>query len=155
EATSPGIGQGSEFIVRLPLAGDAPQGSDARAAASTLHPEDHKAGKRILVVDDNRDSAHSLTMLFRLLGNDVREAHDGQQAVQVLSEFVPDLLLLDIALPGMTGYEVARTVRSQERFRRVRIVALSGYGSDEDRARSLDAGFDEHLVKPVEFGTLE
>jgi CheY-like chemotaxis protein len=112
--------------------------------------------KRILVVDDNKDSAESLTTLLKLMGHDVREAYDGRTALDLLGgEFVPDLLLLDIGLPGMNGYEVAKEVRSRPALRGVRLVAISGYGSQEDRTASRSAGFDAHFVKPIELSSIQ
>jgi PAS domain S-box-containing protein len=145
EAFSAGPGRGSEFVVRLPLS-TGPAAADAPAAArpsaaSTLH--------RILVVDDNADAADTLAMLLRLRGYDVRVARDGPAALDAADEFHPDLVLLDIGLPGMEGYAVARALRSGESSARPRLVALTGYGRDEDRRRSAEAGFDDHLVKPV------
>lgn len=154
EAFSAGLGRGSEFVMRLPLA--------PVEAASSGRAEDRGAAggqslspRRILVVDDNRDSATSLVMLLRLLGHDVRDANDGRQALAILEEFVPDLLLLDLGMPGMSGYQVAERVQSDPRLRDVRVVALSGYGGAEERRRSDAAGFHDHLVKPVEFAALQ
>jgi CheY-like chemotaxis protein len=100
-------------------------------------------------VDDNRDSADSLATLLRLIGNDVRTAYDGRQALEAVAAYQPDLVLLDIGLPGMDGYAVARALRAGHSDSRIRLVALTGYGRDEDRRRSAEAGFDHHLVKPV------
>jgi CheY-like chemotaxis protein len=145
-ADSAGLGQGSTFTVRLPL-------SDELPAGETHVPEaDHDQPlrpRRILVVDDNRDTAHSCAMLLKTLGHEVQTAFEGHEALETARTFRPEAIFLDIGLPGMNGYEVARTLRS-EGFADEVIVAISGYGQAEDRQRSEDAGFDDHLVKPVD-----
>jgi CheY-like chemotaxis protein len=93
-------------------------------------------------------------MLLQIMGNDIRMAHDGQEGVDVAQEFRPDVVLLDIGLPGIDGYEVARLIREQPYGTRVRLIALTGYGQESDKSRARSAGFDEHLVKPVEIRTL-
>ncbi len=112
--------------------------------------------RRILVVDDNVDSAESMAALLRLEGHDVRTLYAGERVAAVAREFHPQVILLDIGLPGMTGYDVARAVRADPDAggTAIRLIALSGYGRPEDRERARAAGFDEHLVKPVEFGAL-
>jgi PAS domain S-box-containing protein len=152
EAHSDGPGQGSEFVVRLPTAKEIPT-----ARAGTTGPEQLAApsGRRILVVDDNRDAADSLGMLLRMMGNEVHTAHDGLEAVGAAAAFHPDVILLDIGLPKMNGYEVARRIREQQSGQRVLLVALTGWGQEEDRRRTQEAGFDHHLTKPVEFNALE
>lgn len=152
EARSNGPGEGSEFIVRVPACiqpshESLPRADGPKAAALSKC--------RILVVDDNKDSADSMAMLLRLRGNDIRTAHDGLEAVQVAETFHPELMLLDIGLPKLNGYEVARFIRQQPWGRDVVLVALTGWGQDEDRRRSREAGCDFHIVKPVEFATLE
>lgn len=152
EARSDGPDQGSEFIVRLPLiipppADVPPPSAVARAPAL--------CGIRILVVDDNQDSAVTLGMLLRLKGNEIRAAHDGLQALAIAETFRPELVLLDIGLPKLNGYDVARRIRAQEWGRKSILVALTGWGQDEDRRRSKEAGFDFHLVKPVDLAHLE
>jgi signal transduction histidine kinase/CheY-like chemotaxis protein len=145
-ASSAGPGKGSEFVVRLPLF-FGPLPAPAHGNGSGEHPA---AGHRILVVDDNRDSASSLAVLLRLSGHEVVTAHDGAAALEKAEHFRPQLALLDIGLPGMDGYELARRLRQLPGLRQVRLAALTGYGSEEDRRRSRAAGFDHHLVKPVE-----
>ncbi len=113
------------------------------------------SGHRILVVDDNQDSADILRMLLRLKGNDTRTACDGLEAVEVAETFRPELVLLDIGLPKLNGYEVAQHIRQQPWGRNIILVALTGWGQDEDRLRSQEAGFNFHIVKPVELETLE
>lgn len=110
---------------------------------------------RILVVDDNVDSAISMAMLLRMSGNETRIAHDGEAALQMADSFKPDLVLLDIGLPKLDGYEVARRIRSQPWGAGMQLVAVTGWGQDEDRRNSAQAGFDQHMVKPVDLETLE
>lgn len=149
-AHSEGVGRGSEFTVRLPIHHTHPTslpGSDKEKTASREH-------CRILVVDDNRDSATTLMTMLKLLGNEVRTAHDGLAAVEAAEQFQPDFILLDIGLPKLNGYEVCRVIRKQAWSDSVIIVALTGWGQEEDRRRSAQAGFDHHLVKPVELEKL-
>ena len=110
--------------------------------------------KRILVVDDNRDSAESLAMVLRLSGYDARTAYDGRQALVDAQVYRPDLVLLDIGLPGVSGYEVARRLRSEPGAVQTKLVALSGYAREEDRRQAIAAGFDDYLIKPVDFDAL-
>jgi PAS domain S-box-containing protein len=148
EARSEGPGRGSEFVVRLPAAAGAPgpqaEGGNGEAAAQK------KSSLRILIVDDNRDSADSLVMLLRLMGNDTRTAYDGQQGVDVAGEFRPDVMLLDIGLPKLDGYEACRRIRGEPWGKNVVLVAVTGWGQEEDRRRSHEAGFNYHMVKPVD-----
>jgi CheY-like chemotaxis protein len=109
---------------------------------------------RVLVVDDNRDSAISLAMLLKLTGNETQTAHDGMEAVEAAAAFLPDVVLLDIGLPKLNGYEAARKIRDQPWGQRMILVALTGWGQDEDRRKSSEAGFDAHLVKPVDHAAL-
>jgi signal transduction histidine kinase/ActR/RegA family two-component response regulator len=148
-ARSEGPGQGSEFVVRLPILTQPAQGEaparDHRPVAPGTPPR-----RRVLVVDDNADAAKSLSRLLgRLYGQDVRVAHDGPEALRVAGEFRPEVVLLDIGLPGMDGNEVARRLREQPEFEATLIVALTGWGQASDLARSRAAGFDHHLVKPA------
>ena len=112
-------------------------------------------GKRILVVDDNRDAADSLSMVLKFLGADVRVAHDGPEALAAFEAYDPAVVLLDIGLPGMDGYEVARRIRSGFPSRRAALVALTGWGQDKDRRQAREAGFDRHLIKPAEISALQ
>jgi signal transduction histidine kinase/DNA-binding response OmpR family regulator len=150
EAHSAGAGQGSEFIVTLPCLTDAPQ------PAAEPPPARVEAGgpRRVLVVDDNVDGAESLATLLKLLGHEVHVAHDGPAALRATADVRPEVVFLDIGLPGMDGYEVARRLRRPGRNEAL-LVALTGYGQDEDRRRSREAGFDHHLVKPVDPAVLE
>src|SRR6516165_168358 len=154
EAFSAGPGAGSEFVVRLPLLPDVPP--TAAAHEPTSGKRDKAAvTHRILVVDDNRDSADSLATLLRLVGHDVRTVHDGRQALSVAATYRPDLVLLDIGLPGMDGFAVARHLRSRPELAGVVLVALTGYGSDEDRRQAQAAGFNHHMVKPLDLDALQ
>jgi CheY-like chemotaxis protein len=145
QARSPGLGEGSEFIVRVPLTNTQREGTDATRPASTA---DHAHGKRLMVVDDNRDAANTLALLLQLKGNTVRVAHDGQSALEIAAGFRPDLIFLDIGMPKMDGYEVARRIRLSSDLKQIKLAALTGWGQEEDRQRSVEAGFDHHLVKP-------
>ncbi len=108
------------------------------------------AGRRILVVDDNLDSAESMSLLLEISGHDVRTAHDGVAAVETASSFRPEIVLLDIGLPKLNGYEAARKIRSEDWGKSMYLMALTGWGQDKDRERSKEAGFDCHLVKPID-----
>ena len=110
---------------------------------------------RVLVVDDNVDTAETLTMLLKESGYDVRTAHDGPTALEAALDYRPNVMLLDIGLPGLDGFEVAKRMRQQPILQKVVLVAMTGYGQDADRQRSQEAGFDHHLVKPVDFGNVE
>src|SRR5262249_24527723 len=144
---------GSEFVVRLPL--PPKYVADSLAPAQNDRPVQSATTRRILVVDDNRDAAESLATLLRMLGNSVRLAHDGPGALVLAKDFRPDVVLLDIGLPGMSGYDVCRKLRQQTGSQDVLYIAQTGWGQEEDRRRSREAGFDYHLVKPVDFGALE
>ncbi|HZN55776.1 MAG TPA: ATP-binding protein [Candidatus Polarisedimenticolaceae bacterium] len=151
EARSAGPGLGSEFHVRLRLLPEPPPRS-AREAPSR---REATAASRVLVVDDNRDSADSIALLLSLLGADARVAYDGVEALEVIGTHRPHAVLLDIGLPGMDGYEVARCIRERADLRDVTLIALTGWGQPDDRLRSREAGFDRHLVKPIDTPTLE
>jgi len=111
--------------------------------------------RRVLVADDNEDSAETMAMLLEALGNEVRVAHDGAQAVEQAEAFRPSVVLLDIGMPRVDGYEAARRIRAQAWGRDMVLVALTGWGQDEDRRRSQEAGFDRHLIKPVDIDALQ
>lgn len=145
-AHSEGQGRGSEFVVRLPLLIEKPE--VMKAVESPDEPV-MSIVRRILVVDDNRDAASSLAMLLKMMGNDTHMAHDGAEAVKQAVEYKPDVMLLDIGLPKMNGYEACRAIREQPWGKQITIVALTGWGQEEDRRKSTEAGFDDHLVKPV------
>ncbi|MBV8804492.1 MAG: MASE1 domain-containing protein [Sinobacteraceae bacterium] len=148
-AHSEGPGKGSEFVLRLPAA-EAPevqQTTPVSAGEPSLR-------QRILIVDDNVDAAESLGTMLAYSGHDVRVAHRGAEALSAAREFSPNVMILDLGMPEMDGYAVARAVRSDPKFDSTRLIALSGYGQPEDRRRTADVGFDEHLVKPVEHDVL-
>jgi CheY-like chemotaxis protein len=147
EAHSAGVSRGSEFVVRLPVTHEAPQ-----PQPSAPHPETCATtmARRVLVVDDNRDAAESLALVLKLSGHDAYIAHDGLEAVAKAAQLRPDLILLDIGLPKINGYEAARRIREQSQGKSLMLVALTGWGQDTDRQRSRDAGFDAHIVKPVD-----
>jgi CheY-like chemotaxis protein len=151
EARSEGTGKGSEFIVRLPmLEPDDLRPPTAHSGQPDLAAPFVEAHRRtILVVDDNLDSAETLAQLLVIMGNSVHIAHDGPQAIELTATKQPDVIFLDIGLPGMSGYETARRIRNQPSAKRSLMIALTGLGRDDDRRRSLDAGFDHHLVKPL------
>jgi CheY-like chemotaxis protein len=149
EGRSDGSGHGSEFIVRLPVL-RAPPAQPAVPAARVP-----AAARRILIVDDNRDAADSLALLLQLSGHTVRAAYDGLEAVHAASEFRPEVILLDIGLPKLNGYEAAQRIRVLAGGAHVLLIALTGWGQDADRRRSEEAGFDVHLVKPLDHAALE
>jgi PAS domain S-box-containing protein len=151
-AYSAGPGRGSRFTVSLPLMHQQP------APSAVAPPRATRSGanvRRVVVADDNEDAAGSLAELLRIGGHDVRTAHDGREAVQVVQEFGPDIVILDLGMPHVDGFEAARRIRSLEQGKHVTMVALSGWGQDADRARSRAAGFDHHLTKPANVATLE
>ena len=145
-ARSPGPGLGSTFEIRLPIASEVE--ASLKVAPSR---DDHPTSRlRLLVVDDNRDSVDSLSTLLRLMGNDVHEAYDGVEAVDAVHSFRPDVVLLDVGLPRRNGYEAARLIRGESWGQDVVLIALTGWGQEQGRKRSREAGFDHHLVKPVD-----
>ena len=150
EAFSHGRGKGSEFVVHLPALSASP------AAQTPAQPVSTEPGpaRRILVVDDNHDAAHSLGMLLKLMGHEVLTAHDGPTALELIRANPPEIVLLDIGMPRMNGLEVSRRIRQDNSLAHIFLVALTGYGQDQDRQKSHDAGFNVHLVKPVELSHL-
>ena len=156
EARSEGHGRGSVFIVRLPLL-------EADALTMTVAPKPQSAAERapngsslrILVVDDNQDSAISMTLLLELQGHEVHVAHAGAAALQLANDKRPHVILLDIGMPGMNGYEVARELRSRQEFSDTLLVAITGYGRASDMQQTQSAGFNHHLVKPVDYEKLQ
>ncbi|MCG6154605.1 PAS domain S-box protein [Rubinisphaera margarita] len=150
EVKSDGPDHGSEFTVRLPVM--------TESAATSVLLEDPPSGNpplKVLVVDDNEAAASMLSMVVSMLGNEVRIAHDGSQAVQVASQFRPEVILMDLGMPNMNGFEAAREIRKQEWGKTMVLAALTGWGQDEDRRRSREAGFDHHFVKPAEPAELQ
>ena len=152
EAHSAGPGQGSEFIVRWPLP---MQETEEGVPAVPKGPPARERSVRVLLVDDSVDAAESLALLLRLWGHEAVVANDGPGALQLVEKQRPDVALLDIGLPGMDGYELARQLRRRPGFERTVLVALTGWGQEEDRRRSQEAGFDHHFVKPVELSALQ
>jgi CheY-like chemotaxis protein len=150
EARSDGPGRGSEFLLRFP---GLLESGPAHAAPSPDAASEGR-GQRVLVVDDNRDSAESLAMMLELSGYSVHKVHDGLEAVAVAARLRPDVILLDIGLPSLNGYDVCRRIREQPESGAPLIVALTGWGQEEDKRRSSEAGFDNHLVKPVNLKVL-
>jgi len=151
EVRSNGPNKGSEFAVRLPLIPTTHEPLPKSETPKTMVLSEC----RILVVDDNNDSAETLGTLLKLKGNYIRTAHDGLEAVQAADAFHPELVLLDIGLPKLNGYEVAQHIRRQPWGRDVILVALTGWGQEQDRRRSQEAGFNLHVVKPIDFEDLE
>ena len=152
EARSEGAGKGSEFIVRLPAVTQAAQPPLEDKLVTDERPHFRR---RILVVDDNLDSAESMALMLKLSGHEVATAHDGMEALELAKEFQPDVALLDLGMPKLDGYEAARSIRQQSWGQGMMLVALTGWGQQEDKRRSREAGFDAHLVKPIDFGVLE
>jgi CheY-like chemotaxis protein/two-component sensor histidine kinase len=146
EARSDGLGKGAEFIVRLPVVVDAYVRCDSSHREEAAVP---KSSLRILIVDDNRDGADSLAMLLRFMGNETRTAYDGQEGVDAAEEFRPAVVLLDIGLPTLDGMEACRRIRSQPWGKNIVLIAVTGWGQEEDRRLTHEAGFDHHMVKPV------
>jgi PAS domain S-box-containing protein len=151
-AQSAGVGQGSKFTVRLPLASRAAASTPVNAPAAETH---SPAPFRVLVVDDNVDAAESLAALLDLAGHATRIAHDGEQALRTAYEFLPEVVFLDIGMPGKDGYEVAKALRQKPETQQAVLVALTGWGAKDDRARSRKAGFDHHLTKPAGLAAVE
>jgi signal transduction histidine kinase/ActR/RegA family two-component response regulator len=152
EAHSEGRNRGSEFVVRLPLSQK--QSGEGAAQARQASSFNAQLYRQILVVEDNRDSAESLAMLLSMQGGQVEVAHDGLAALDKAEACRPDLVLLDLGLPKMSGYDACRTMRARPWGRQAIVIAMSGWGQEEDRQKSKEAGFDAHLVKPVEYGEL-
>jgi CheY-like chemotaxis protein len=154
-AASAGIGQGSTFTVRLPLAAHAISGNTLAAPQQHMTDATSAKGLKVLVVDDNEDAAITLSMILEVHGHTTEVAHDGLQALAAAREFKPAVVFLDIGLPRMNGYEVARAMRKIPELAHVVLVALTGWGAESDRALSKEAGFDYHLTKPVELATVQ
>jgi len=148
-ADSAGVGHGSTFTVRLPLAA-ADERRNPATASTNETPPPRLAGRRVLVVDDNVDGAESLAVLLRISGHTTATVHSGQAALDTARAFAPEVVFLDIGLPGMSGYEVAKQFRADPDRAGIVIVALTGWGSENDKQKSQAAGFDHHLTKPIE-----
>jgi len=146
------LGQGSEFLVRLPIVScplpiEEKEGDKNRKLAI-----ENRKSLRVLIVDDNVDLAMTLGMLVRASGHEIRIVHDGMAVLEAALNHRPHVVLLDIGLPGLNGFEVAKQLRQQPEFQKALLVAMTGYGQESDRQRSHEAGFDHHLVKPANFG---
>jgi CheY-like chemotaxis protein len=146
-AYSGGPGMGSEFVVTIPL-------SAALAQATAPLLDVPSTRSRVVIIDDNRDAAHAMSMLVEELGGAVRTAHDATAGLKVVEEFCPDIVFLDIGMPGMDGYDACRRLRQTPAERPIVIVAVTGWGQPEDKKRALEAGFDAHLTKPVDLAAL-
>ncbi len=151
EARSEGVGKGSEFTVRLPRV------AANQEAGAFLDPNEANASvqHKVLVADDNADAAESLVEMLRMMGNTVHQASDGLQAVEGAALFEPDVIVLDIGMPKLNGYEACRRIREQPWGKQATLIALTGRGQEEDKRRSKEAGFDHHLVKPIDPTVLE
>jgi signal transduction histidine kinase/ActR/RegA family two-component response regulator len=147
-AASDGHGTGSTFTIRLPIPAQAPAAVDALSSPDLQ--AGPKLGAHILVVDDNEDAAEMLSMLLELAGHHARTVNDGASALAAARDSVPEAIILDIGMPGMNGYDVARKLREDDRFSKTALIALTGWGSREDKRKAIDAGFDFHLTKPVD-----
>jgi signal transduction histidine kinase len=156
EGFSEGLGKGSEFTLTLPLRRDLQAESAARAELEAVRRAPLRTGSpcRVLVVDDNRDAAQSLAVMLRLSGAEVETANDGTQALRLAERFRPEIVLLDLGMPGLTGFDVASQIRAQPWGRAMLLVAQTGWGQDGDRRRAREAGFDLHLTKPVDHAAL-
>lgn len=153
-AHSAGENKGSEFVLQVHLVRGEDVRRHERRMASIPDTTVRVASRRVLVVDDNVDAAIALNLLLKSLGHETCVVHDGLEALAKAAEFRPDIVLLDIGMPGLDGYEVARRLRVIRREKPLRIIAVTGWGQEADRQRSRDAGFDLHLVKPVDAGEL-
>lgn len=150
-ATSAGLGQGSEFVVRLPM--DCRAENESFEETRVAPPE--RQSHRLLVVDDNKDAADSLAMLLRMSGHNVQIAYEGRSAFEIAREFIPDVVFLDLGMPVIDGYEVARRLRAVPELQNTIVTAVTGWGQEEDRRRTAEAGFDHHLVKPIDSRAVE
>jgi CheY-like chemotaxis protein len=149
EARSDGLGTGSEFVVRLPVQSVEP------ITASQATGAEASRSRRVLVADDNRDSAATLAALLRLMEHETATAHDGLEALRVAEDFLPEIAFIDIGMPNLNGYDTARQIRRSAWGRDTFLVALTGWGQDEDKRRSSEAGFDVHCVKPVNLAEIK
>jgi CheY-like chemotaxis protein len=154
EALSEGVGRGSEFVVRLPEAIEMNGSGRPTVDPDSLPSDNHGLNHRILLVDDNKDAADSLALLLEFTQMEVHVVYDGESAIKAARTLLPTVVVLDIGLPDISGYEVARRLRSDPAHQKLMLVALSGWGQAEDKRKSREAGIDHHLVKPVDFKKL-
>jgi CheY-like chemotaxis protein len=154
EARSEGIGKGCEFVVQLPLA-MTPEYAAAAAAKQATAADAPQSKRRVMIVDDSVDGAESMSVLLEMLGHEVRVLYDGASAISAAPDFKPEVVILDIGLPDLDGYHVARALRSQPETAGALLIALTGYGQESDRQRTRAAGFDHHLVKPASLEDVE
>ncbi len=154
-ANSAGTDQGAEFVVRLPLDSEFKRKKKSPSSKEKVSRNNKTISKRILLVDDNEDSAKTMGWMVKMLGHETRLAHDGATAIATAKSFLPDIIFLDIGLPSMNGYEICQAMRQEPSLKNVHILALTGWGQKEHRQRSKEAGFDDHLVKPVALEKLE
>jgi signal transduction histidine kinase len=154
EARSQGIGQGSEFIITFPVASVARVHPVAPPASSNVD-HDPDSRMRVLVIDDNRDNADLCTMMFRKGGHEVRTAYAGQEGLDLAAEFLPQFVLLDIGMPQMNGFEVARRIRAAKWGEKITLIAITGWGQEDDKQKARAAGFDHHVTKPFDFKELK
>jgi PAS domain S-box-containing protein len=150
-ATSEGIGKGSTFVIRLPALAEIKPPSQTTEAMADAQSQ---TGLKIVIAEDNQDTAESLALILRKLGHEVTLAKSGTEALRLAGELIPQLMILDIGLPGIDGYQVAQKVRGQDSLRGIQLIAVTGYGQPEDEQRAKQAGFDSHLVKPIDFAKL-
>jgi CheY-like chemotaxis protein len=152
-ATSEGLGKGSEFVVSLPVVSDAVPEPVPQPDEIVVGLNDHRP--KVLVVDDNRDAADSLQALFEMENCNVATAYDGFEAVQAVEAGMPEIIVMDLGMPSMDGYEAARRIRRQPGSKDVLLIALTGWGQSDARQRTMEAGFDHHLIKPVNFDEIK
>ncbi len=148
EVKSDGPARGSEFQIRLPILTDKPIEEKFSAEVDSSEAVERK--RRVLIVDDNAAAAKMLSLIVKMLGNEVRTAGDGREAVELASQFLPEVVLMDLGMPRMNGYEAARQIRQQSWGENMMLIALSGWGQDDDKRKTKEAGFDHHLIKPAE-----
>ena len=148
---SDGLDKGSEFLVRLPIAVEA---SPRSGTSVKDFRRESGISRRILIVDDMRDNANTLAMMLRALGHEVHVVYDGLEAVGAAERLRPEVVLLDIAMPGLNGYEACRQIRATEWGRSMFMIAQTGWGQEEDRRKAEEAGFDRHMLKPIDCATL-
>jgi CheY-like chemotaxis protein len=153
-ASSPGVGHGSQFQIRLPLGANGVFGNGIAVPGTSKRADETARTFRVLIVDDNIDAAQTLSALLEIAGHQTMVAHDGDQGLRITKQFNPEVIFLDIGMPGMNGYEVARAVRKTPDMKTVVIIALTGWGAEQDRELSKEAGFNAHLTKPASLASV-